>query len=246
MTTVRFLTDTGVEIPPVTEAQMRLVDQFAVEDFGLGILQMMENAGRSLAGAAMSMVESSTSTSITVLAGAGGNGGGGLAAARHLFNRGFPIQVLLSKPVDEYRQAAAIQLHILMNAGLTPSPMSKAADVISNSDLIMDALIGYSLKGPPAGTVLKHIQATNQSSGRVLALDIPSGVNATTGETPGEFIKADRTLTLALPKPGLSHPDAGDVYLADIGIPAKVYRQIGIQFDPFFGSEFMLELSIQS
>lgn len=245
MTPLRFLTEAGIDIPAVDEAQMRAVDRIAVEDFGLGILQMMENAGRSLALSALAMAGTGGGKSITVVAGNGGNGGGGLSAARHLHNHGYQVQVILTKPVSEYSNAAGAQLSILLNSGLNPIPMKEATQVIANSKLILDALIGYSLKGPPGRTALEFIRSINQSAGRVLSLDLPSGVNATNGETPGEHIRADQTLTLALPKPGLSHPDTGEIILADIGIPPQVYQQIGIHFDPFFKGKHLLKLSVQ-
>lgn len=244
MTAVPFLTDSGIEIPSVTEAQMREVDRVAIEDFGLGVLQMMENAGRGLALSAIALAGSPPGKSIAIVAGSGGNGGGGLCAARHLRNHGYQVQVLLTKPEGEYRQAAAAQLQIIMNAGLKPTPIKDAAQVLSNSDIILDALIGYSLKGPPEGLVRELIQTINQSPGRILSLDLPSGVNATSGETPGEYVTADQTLTLALPKPGLSHPDAGEIFLADIGIPPQVYDPLGIRFDPFFGDNYVLKLTV--
>lgn len=244
MADVRFLTDSGIEIPSVDEAQMRAVDRVAVDDFGLGILQMMENAGRSLALSAMMMAGPASEKSITVVAGTGGNGGGGLCAARHLHNHGHQVQVLLTKPAVDYRRAAAAQLNTLINAGVKPTPTDETAHVLSNSDIILDALIGYSLKGPPDGPALELIQTINQSPGRVISLDLPSGVNATSGETPGQYVRADQTLTLALPKPGLSHPDAGEIFLADIGIPPQVYQQLGIHFNPFFGNDYLLKLTV--
>jgi len=229
-------------IPHVTEAQMREVDRVAVEEFNLGILQMMENAGRNLALHAMEMLQDQPGKTITIAAGSGGNGGGGLCAARHLYNRGYNIHLLLTKPADQIQGAAKNQLEILMNAGLSPDTLEKAERTISESALVIDALIGYSLRGAPAGNTQKLIELINQSAKPVLSLDLPSGIDATNGETPGEFIQAERTLTLALPKPGLQHSASGQLFLADIGIPSQVYQQIGIEFEPIFGNQYWIEL----
>jgi len=100
--------------------------------------------------------------------------------------------------------------------------------------LILDAIFGYRLAGPPRGAALEMILWANRTGAPILALDIPSGVDATTGETPGEFVRARWTMTLALPKTGLVPDRTGTVELADIGIPQGVYRRIGLAYcNPF-------------
>ena len=202
----------------------------------------MENAGRSLALQALGMLGSQPGKTISIAAGSGGNGGGGICAARHLHNRGYPIRLLLTKPADQLQGAAKAQLEILLTAGLTPSRPEDAEQAISEAHLVIDALIGYSLRGAPTENTKKLIKLINQSAKPVLSLDLPSGVDATTGNAPGLSIQAVRTLTLALPKPGLLNPASGQLFLADIGIPPQVYQRIGIEFDPFFGDHYWIEL----
>jgi NAD(P)H-hydrate epimerase len=211
-----FFTLEGKPIPHVNESQMREVDRIAVEDFRLGILQMMENAGRNLALHAMEMLDNQPAKTVTIAAGSGGNGGGGICAARHLRNRGYRINLLLTKPTGELQGAAKAQMDIVLNSGLTPINSADAAQAISEADLVIDALIGYSLKDAPRGMTKGLIELINQSGKRVLSLDIPSGIDATSGVAPGVFIAAQRTLTLALPKPGLSNPISGRLFLADL------------------------------
>ena len=110
-------------------------------------------------------------------------------------------------------------------------------------DIILDALIGYSLRGAPGGITADLIGWANDHQAPVLSLDIPSGVAATTGDTPGSVIRPDRTLTLALPKTGLKEANAGEVILADIGIPAAVYRRMGVDYENPFDDRFMIPLS---
>jgi NAD(P)H-hydrate epimerase len=238
-----FQTAEGFPIPALTEDQMRTVDRIAVEDFGLGLLQMMENAGRNLALVAIDMVAEQNDVEITVLAGSGGNGGGGICCARHLHNHGYSINLFLGKPPEEYRGAPRNQLQILANAGVEPLPTSVAAGAIERSALVIDALIGYSLRGAPSGLVADLIRLCGQHAGRTLSLDIPSGMHSTTGETPGLFLRPDRTLTLALPKTGLSNPAAGELFLADIGIPPEVFKSLGIYLEPFWASRYWLPIS---
>jgi len=113
-----FRTEDGIVVPAVTADQMREVDRIAVEEFGLGILQMMENAGRNLAENVLDMLDGDRGE-VAILAGSGGNGGGGLCCARHLHNRGFTVWVVLSKAAA-LTGAARNQLQILQAAGLQP------------------------------------------------------------------------------------------------------------------------------
>jgi NAD(P)H-hydrate epimerase len=232
MSTKSFLTEDGRPVPAVTAEQMREVDRIAVEEFNLGILQMMENAGRNLAQNVMGML-GETTAKVTVLAGAGGNGGGGLCCARHLHNRGFKVWLVLDREPAALRGAASRQYQILQAAGLRPVEPDQAVEAIRGADLVVDALIGYSLHGAPRGRAAELIALCNQHAARVLSLDVPSGLEATTGETPGLAVRPERTLTLALPKTGLRSL-TGDLYLADIGIPREVYRSLGLSVEPLW------------
>jgi NAD(P)H-hydrate epimerase len=235
-----FWTEDGRPVPAVTAEQMREVDRIAMEDFGLGILQMMENAGRNLAQNVIDML-GATKAEVAVLAGAGGNGGAGLCCARHLHNRGFRVWVVLDRGEAALRGAASNQLQILQAAGLQPAGPTQTEAAIRRAGLVVDALIGYSLRGAPRGKVADLIRLCNQYAARVLSLDVPSGLNATTGEAPGVVVRPERTLTLALPKTGLQAVP-GDLYLADIGIPPEVYLPLGLSFEPFFGDRYWTRL----
>lgn len=242
MNTIHFKTENGIILPSVDESQMREVDRIAVEDFGLGILQMMENAGRNLARLVIQFLGKETNKRITVLAGTGGNGGGGLCCARHLHNHGYQVRILPTKPPETYQGAAANQLKIIQKTGITFYPSKEAEDVVSSSDIIIDALIGYSLMGKPRGTTKNYIELINQYPKEIFSLDLPSGVNASSGETPGAFVKAGWTMTLALPKIGLENPAAGEVFLADIGIPPEVFESISIRIPPIFADKYVYRL----
>jgi NAD(P)H-hydrate epimerase len=240
-----FRTEDGLIVPAVTAEQMREVDRIAMEDFGLGVLQMMENAGRNLAQNAIDMLsvadESGRRGEIAILAGSGGNGGGGLCCARHLHNRGFRVWVVLSRDAQELGSSAANQLHILREADVEPVKPEQAVEVLSRSQLVVDALIGYSLRGAPRGRVAELIELCNERARRVLSLDLPSGLDATTGEAPGAVVHPQRTLTLALPKTGLDRVQ-GELYLADIGIPPEVYRPLGLAFSWPFQTRYWVPL----
>jgi NAD(P)H-hydrate epimerase len=235
-----FRTTDGLPVPALTAAQMREVDRIAVEEFGLALLQMMENAGRALARTALDMLEPAGGR-VVVLAGSGGNGGGGLCCARHLHNWGVAVSIVLSKAHVELRGAARAQLDVLRAAGVRPIEEQQAGAAVAEADLTVDALIGYSLRGAPQGRVAALIALCNRRSRRTLSLDVPSGLDATTGQAPGAVVRPERTLTLALPKTGLRHAP-GALALADIGIPPEVYLGVGVSFAPMFGASDRLEL----
>ena len=215
-------------LPAITTDQMREVDRVMVEDLGIDLMQMMENAGRNLA---LLAVERFSPSSVTVLAGPGGNGGGGLVAARHLANRGILVSVSLARPITEMTDVPAHQARTLeaMGVPFTDDPVS--------ANLIVDALLGYSLTGDPRGRAADLIRWANAQSA-VLALDNPSGLDTTTGRAGDPCIRADATLTLALPKTGLEEaPDlVGDLYATDISVPRSVYRAFGLEIDDPFAT----------
>ncbi len=233
-----FLTGSGMQVPAVTADQMRSVDRIAVES-GLDVLQMMENAGRSLATIATEMHDRSTGT-VVVLAGRGGNGGGGIGAARHLANHGVEVAVVLAY-ASRLDAAASAQMQAYRLTGAVKAHPGDLATM--RPGLVIDALIGYGLAGPPSAEVAGLISWANGVAAPVLALDVPSGVDATTGDAPGAHVSATVTVTLALPKTGLGSPATGELWLADIGIPAGVYRAAGLSVPAgLFASEFLVRL----
>lgn len=241
MSTSAFLTDDGVTVPAVATAEMREVDRLAIEEFGPNLHQMMENAGRSLALTVIDRLGGDwEDRPIAVLAGTGGNGGGGICAARHLANRGADVTLVVS---DESRlgPVPADQLSIYRGTDGRMADPSGLGTV--DPALVVDAVIGYSLGGAPRGAAAEMIGWASEQDSPVVALDVPSGVDSTTGETPGLNVDADVTMTLALPKTGLDVPAIGELLLADIGIPLAVYRRIGLDVSPsIFGRRFRVPL----
>jgi NAD(P)H-hydrate epimerase len=230
-----FTTASGVEVPAVTAEQMREVDRVAVEEFGLQLLQMMENAGRTLAW----HVRDAGRDPVTVMAGNGGNGGGGLACARHLSNKGRRIEVVLDREPDELDGAAANQLQVLRRMDV-PVRTGTGDDV--DGETLVDALVGYGLAGDLRGPTRSLVEAVEHSSATVVSLDVPSGRDATTGEVLGIAVDPDRTVTLALPKTGLTD-GVGELFLADISIPAAVYEHLGLPYERPFGDAYWTRLS---
>ena len=165
---------------------------------------------------------------VIVLAGCGGNGGGGLTAARRLSIWGADVSVVLGASRSEFEGVPRHQLDIVERLPVLAreAPFDEMEDALRSADLILDALIGYSLRGAPREPIASVIRAANASRTPLLALDIPSGLNGDTGEVCDPTIRAVATLTLALPKAGLTRRAAaawvGDLYLADISVPDAV------------------------
>jgi len=223
-----------VDIPFITANQMAEVDRLMIEVYGIQLLQMMENAGRQLAELAKRsfLGGNAAGKKVIVLAGRGGNGGGALVCARNLHNWGAEVGVFLSKPAEQLTGPIKHQVQILQNINLEVGSLENLAGVHS-LDLIIDGILGYSLQGAPRGVPTELINWANAQGNPILALDLPSGVDATTGEVFSPAIRAAATLTLALPKVGLKIAGkhiVGKLYLADIGVPPELYAHV-----PIFG-----------
>lgn len=240
-----FITDTGVLVPAVDAQQMREVDRIAIEETGPNLFQMMENAGRNLALAVIETLgEGWRDARIVVLAGTGGNGGGGICAARHLANRDADVWLCLTRPwgLDE---VPAFQHRVYAGTAGRELPLSALVD--SPADLIVDAVIGYSLSGAPRGPAAELIGWANDTDAPIVSLDVPSELDASTGEASGsvlpvEYLRATRTMTLALPKKGLLPMRTGHLEVADIGIPEEVYRRLGIEYQSPFDGRYRVPL----
>lgn len=236
-------------IPFLTTEQMREVDRAMIDDYGIELIQMMENAGRALAFLARARFLSGDPTDkrVVVLAGAGGNGGGALVSARHLHNAGASVQVITTRERDTFTDVPRRQLDILHRMGLPIYESSEMEDV-GAVGLIIDGLIGYSLQGAPRGAAADLIRWANDHAAPILALDTPSGLDTTTGTIHDPTIQATATLTLALPKEGLrahgveSH--TGELYLADISVPPGLYARppLNLNVAPLFAKSDIVRL----
>ncbi len=231
-------------IPAITTQQMMEVDRLMSEQYGIQLVQMMENAGRQLAELGRQMLGGSVSAKrIGVLCGAGNNGGGGMAAARHLHNWGAEILLKLFSPADKLKDVPASQYAILNRMGIA----DRGAFDLNAVDLILDAMIGYGLQGDPRGEMAEWIRRANRSTRPVLALDVPSGLDSTSGIPGNPCIQAAATLTLALPKTGLLAPGAGqfvgELHLADISVPPELYTRLGIQVPGVFQHDALIKIN---
>ncbi len=204
-------------LEPLYEAdEMRAVDTWAIEEQGVPSLDLMERAGAGLARVAAGAAHEGP---IRVVVGKGNNGGDGLVAARLLREEGREVDVLAIAPLDELQGDARANLERL--AGDAPRPFE--AEALAGSGAVVDALLGTGFEGEPREPVAGAIAAINGQDAPVVACDVPSGVNASTGEVEGEAVRAEVTASFHGSKiglhvmPGAEH--AGAVEVVEIGIP---------------------------
>ena len=208
----------------------REMDKEAMEVYGLDTLVLMENAGlRSADYVASLLGDSSGNARISVIAGKGNNGGDGLVMARHLFNRGYEVEVFCLGQPETFSPAAQANWRIIDAMGVKITFLDKARDLtlfrvkLSVSRLIVDAIFGSGFKGEMTGLAKDVVDILNETQRPVLALDIPSGIDADTGEVGKTFVKADYTVTFALPKFGnILSPGGeynGKLNVVDISFP---------------------------
>jgi len=234
-----------MKIPALSTLQMVEVDRLMIDEFGITLVQMMENAGRNLADLARRLSGGDVrGKHVAVFCGSGNNGGGGLVAARHLHNWGAEVLYKVIANPDRMKEIPMRQLRILQAMGLK----NNGAINLEGVDLVVDALIGYGLIGDPGGPVAAWIERINASNRPVLALDTPSGLDTTSGIPGSPCIRARATLTLALPKTGLltqqARPYVGELYLADISVPPELYAvpSLGLSVGNIFANDTIVRL----
>jgi len=213
-------------------AQMREADRRTIQDIGIPSLVLMENAGRQAVAAMEAAFADLTERRVAVLCGRGNNGGDGFVVARTLIQRGVDVSVFLIGQVSEVRGDARTNLEVLGRLGLTVVEISDSQawelhfSEISDCTLIVDAIFGTGLNAPIAGLLETVVADVNASGIPVVAIDLPSGLSADSHEPIGDSIDAAMNVTLAAPKLALVLPPAetraGDIVIADIGIPSEV------------------------
>jgi len=213
----------------LTRAQVRDFDKHAIEQLGIPSVVLMENAGRGVAHVLHAL---GIHGPVVIACGKGNNGGDGLVVARHLANAACDVLVLLFARPDELSPDAAIQWNIAQRmrlpAKIVSQPLDEAtlAATFAKAEWIVDALFGTGLTGPVRSPFDRVITLINASAARVLAVDIPSGLDADTGEPLGSTIRAEHTVTFVAPKLGFRNPAAaaftGRVHVADIGVQLRM------------------------
>ena len=181
----------------------------------------------------------------TTFCGKGHNGGDGLCAAKHLINCNIPVAVILVEAESEYKGEEKKQLFTLkkLQASVFRWRLPDLPKVMERTDLVVDAMVGFGLKSEPRGNVKEAINFIKEYDKKVLAVDMPTGVDALNGEPFKTFIKADYTVALGIPLKGsINNKNCGKLYVSDIGIPDKVYSSAGLKIKPKFHKKSIIRL----
>jgi NAD(P)H-hydrate epimerase len=218
----------------VSADEMYKIDSRATAVHGIPSLVLMENAGRSVAEHIIELIKQKkchtrTRVRTTIVCGSGNNGGDGFVIARYLrHNRGYDVKVYILKDESQFKGDALTNLVIIKKIGLqvtllTENKVREFKKNLAKATVIVDAIFGIGLKGKITGFYKKVIELINNSNKLIVSVDVPSGIDADTGETLGTSIKADITVTMHLPKKGLmvgqGKKNTGKLVVADIGIP---------------------------
>jgi len=216
--------------------QMREADRRTIQDLGLPSIVLMENAGRQTVAAMEAAFETLGSSRIAVVCGRGNNGGDGFVVARTLVQRGIETVVFLLGSVAEVTGDARTNLEVLGHIGMTVVEITNAQEwelhftEVSECDIVVDAILGTGFRGRLTGLFETVVADINELGVPVVAIDLPSGLSADSAELTGEAVEATMTVTLAAPKIPLVFPPAethaGDLVIADIGIPAPVIDEL--------------------
>jgi len=226
----------------LTRDAVRRLDRLAVERYGIPSIVLMENAAIGLRERAREMLEELGTRSVVILAGLGNNGGDGFALARHLHNLGCAVRLLTTGDPGACSGDAATNLAIAAAMGMTPERLDRSAGAetlekaVLEPVLLVDAILGTGVRESARGAARDAILQLNRlraPTARVLAVDLPSGLDCDTGEPAGrgEAVEADATVTFAALKPGFLRLGAqrwtGEVSVAGIGAPESLVRELG-------------------
>lgn len=214
----------------VSAVEMAGIDNAAINSVGIPAVVLMENAGLSVVSALERKFSDLNSKKVLIICGPGNNGGDGMVVARHLINRGVSLQVAaLLGPGSSLTEEALTNYKILENMKIAVEEITDSSDLpflarfLESCEIVVDAVFGTGLKRDVDGVSAESIKMINSSGKWVVAVDIPSGIDAATGRVMGTAVKANLTVTMGLPKWGLllfpGANFAGEVVVSDIGMP---------------------------
>ncbi|HOP06039.1 MAG TPA: NAD(P)H-hydrate dehydratase [candidate division Zixibacteria bacterium] len=221
----------------VTSDEMRQVDRETIDQFGIPGPELMENAGFGIAERILAMVSPEDDGYFTVICGKGNNGGDGFVVARYLHEAGCEVEVFFVGPPEKLSPDARLNYNRALDLDLNLTEIISIESLPEelNSDYIIDAVFGTGFSGAPRGITAELIEYMNDQPQPVLAVDMPSGLNADTGQHEGAVVRAVASYTLALPKYGLyvspGRELSGPVQVVPIGVPDEVLRKFDFRTD---------------
>lgn len=220
----------------VTAKEMKALDVQAQNDYAMPGILLMDNAAQAVAEAVHEALTALEGERVVIFCGGGNNGGDGLGAARWLQSYGVSVRAfVVGAALDVVQGDAAMELAMFTKAGGRVEALSTEDDWVlaelaaSKADVLVDALLGTGFHGELEGDVLRACELLNKSEKYILAVDVPTGVNADNGAVSENAVRADHTVTMALVKTGLllypGREYCGDIELADISMPVKLVEE---------------------
>ena len=220
----------------VTAKEMKALDVQAQNDYAMPGILLMDNAAQAVAEAVHEALTALEGERVVIFCGGGNNGGDGLGAARWLQSYGVSVRAfVVGAALDAVQGDAAMELAMFTKAGGRVEALSTEDDWVlaelaaSKADVLVDALLGTGFHGELEGDVLRACELLNKSEKYILAVDVPTGVNADNGAVSENAVRADHTVTMALVKTGLllypGREYCGDIELADISMPVKLVEE---------------------
>jgi len=211
----------------VSVKQIQELDRMAIEEYGIPSIVLMENAGRSVAEEVILQVSGMSKPAAAIVCGLGNNAGDGFVVARHLINAGMTTKIFLVGQGSQLKHDAAVNYQILKKLDYFIQKISDFEKLnLENVDVIVDAVFGVGLNRNVEGLFKDVIEKINAVHKKVVAVDVPSGLNADTGDIYGVCVKADLTVTFSFAKNGFVKNQGskyvGTVKIVDIGIPEKL------------------------
>lgn len=215
-----------MRVRPLSRDEVRGIDARAAEELKLPTLALMENAGR---GAAALLRDRIGAGRVVIACGPGNNGGDGGVVARHLDAWGYDVQVAWFVRSERLKGDAAVQRDVVERSGIAATVVGEDDEIDTlweGADWVVDGLLGTGVTRPVEGLIAQAIASMNRSGRPILALDLPSGLDADSGQPLGDAVRATLTATFVAPKIGFDRPGAseytGEVAVVDIGVPRVI------------------------
>jgi hydroxyethylthiazole kinase-like uncharacterized protein yjeF len=225
----------------VSAKEMKSIDARAIRGMGIPGVVLMENAGRGVVSCMREEIGELAGLSFSIVCGKGNNGGDGFVVARFLQNEGASVESCLLGRKSDVRGDARANLDLALKAGVKVTEvrgeksLSSLVTSLERADAALDAIFGTGFEGVARGIPAKAIGLLNEFEGPVFSVDVPSGLDATTGQVEGPCVIADVTATMCLPKTGLllypGRSYAGDLYVVDIGVPSVAIRKENVKLE---------------
>lgn len=224
-----YHTNMKIDLSTRPVAAIRDLDRCAITEYGIPGIVLMENAARQAAQDIWDVMQD-RAASVWIFCGRGNNAGDGLAVARHLYNWGGVVVVVMVEGADKLQGDALTNYEIISKMGIDCRTLDSETVPLLGGCVVVDALLGTGLKGALRSPYAALVQDINRRADYTVSLDIPTGLDGDTGEVCGNAIKADMTITFAASKQGfeIAHgPEyCGDVRVKEISIPRQCYDRI--------------------